>query len=109
MTNQSLRCARWLPLAGLVLVLACSGQAPPDEARIDDDTVSTLLTVEELPLMPSYPEADRGRLVTVSAGDHDLHPHGGRYDRQRAPPNKRNNNVEESQTRRNETDRRYHR
>ena len=73
MTNQSLRCARWLPLAGLVLVLACSGQAPPDEARIDDDTVSTLLTVEELHLMPSYPEADRGRLVTVSAGDHDLH------------------------------------
>jgi len=65
-----MRVAPWIALAGLAL--ACGGESSSDDNRIDYDTVGTLLTVEQLPPMPSYPEASSGRLVTVSAGDYDL-------------------------------------
>jgi hypothetical protein len=66
-----MRGVHWLPLVGLVL--ACGGQAEPlEDMEVDSDSSRTLLTVEELPPMPAYPEARRGRLVTVSAGDFEL-------------------------------------
>lgn len=66
-----MKAVHWLPLAGLMM--ACGGQgSQSDDAGIDYDTVGTLLTVEQLPAMPTYPEARGGRLVTVTAGDYDL-------------------------------------
>jgi hypothetical protein len=66
-----MKAVHWLPIAGLMM--ACGGQgAQSDDAAIDYDTVGTLLTVEQLPPMPAFPEARRGRLVTVTAGDYDL-------------------------------------
>jgi hypothetical protein len=56
------------------LFLAC-GEQPKllNEIPRVSDTDSTRMTVEELPPMPPYPRARGGRLVTVSAGDYDIH------------------------------------
>jgi len=64
--------AHWLPFAALAL--ACGGQPELlNEIEREPDTRRTLLTVEELPPLPSYPSERRGRLVTQSAGDYDIH------------------------------------
>jgi len=66
-----MKAVHWLSLAALMM--ACGGQgAQSDDARIDYDTVNTLLTVEQHPPMPPFPEARGGRLVTMTAGDYDL-------------------------------------
>lgn len=67
-----MRGVHWLPIAALAL--ACGGQPELlNDIQREPDTRRTLLTVEELPPMPSYPTPRRGRLVTQSAGDHDIH------------------------------------
>ncbi len=58
----------------LALALACGGESAQEaDAPPDPNAVAARLTVEELPSMPSYPTARPGRLVTLSAGDYDIH------------------------------------
>ena len=66
-----MKCAIWLLVAGPFL--AC-GDQPEPSGRIErePDRGRTILTVEQLPPMPPYPDARGGRLVVESAGDFDL-------------------------------------
>lgn len=67
-----MKCA--LVLTIVVLALACGDQPELlNEIVREPDTRRTLLTVEQLPPMPEFPEARRGRLVTQSAGEYDVH------------------------------------
>jgi hypothetical protein len=57
----------------LAVVLACgAGQEQQEQDTSEPKLGRTRLTVEELPPMPPYPPARRGRLVAQSAGDHDI-------------------------------------
>jgi len=70
----ALRSVALVVLALSAFVTACSDQPESlDEPPRLRDTDTARLTAAQLPPRPSYPRARRGKLVTVSAGDHDIH------------------------------------
>jgi hypothetical protein len=73
-TTTTLRTAVLRALALLALVVACNEQPELlNEIPRVPDTDRTRLTAAQLPPRPSYPRPRSGKLVTISAGDYDIH------------------------------------
>ncbi len=55
------------------LAIACSSQPEQEAVDLGDPEIGrTRLAADELPPVPPYPQSRNGRLVTQSAGDHEI-------------------------------------